>query len=177
MRSLRFVRVTLLALLIAAPARAAELVSCFTPGDDCTSMIVREIKAARTELLVQAYSFTSVPIIAAIGRAKERGLDVRVILDRVNERRQYTGAIYLVNHGIDPLIDYQPAIAHNKVIIIDGREVITGSFNFTKAAQDRNAENVLIIRDDPVLAEAYRKNWLLRAGVSRPLKDFRAVGD
>jgi phospholipase D len=58
-------------------------------------------------------------------------------------------------------IDYKPAIAHNKVIIIDNGSVITGSFNFTKAAQFKNAENVLIIHDKQ-LADIYKQNWLYR---------------
>jgi phosphatidylserine/phosphatidylglycerophosphate/cardiolipin synthase-like enzyme len=60
---------------------------------------------------------------------------VNVILDRVNEQDR-------LNHGIDPLIDDRVVIAHNKIMVIDDRNVITGSFNFTRAAQ-RNAENVL----------------------------------
>jgi phosphatidylserine/phosphatidylglycerophosphate/cardiolipin synthase-like enzyme len=55
-------------------------------------------------------------------------------------------------------IDAQQAIANNKVMIIDGETVITGSFNFTKAAEESNAENLLVIRDRK-LAERYIKNW------------------
>ena len=55
-------------------------------------------------------------------------------------------------------IDAQHAIAHNKVMIIDGETVITGSFNFTKAAEENNAENLLVIRDKK-LADQYTKNW------------------
>ena len=53
-------------------------------------MLVREIDSAKSELLVQAYNFTSQPIIAAIGRAPERGVKVKVILNRVNEQHRYT---------------------------------------------------------------------------------------
>ena len=71
------------------------------------------------------------------------------------------------------MIDFQPAIAHNKVMVIDRRNVITGSFNFTTAAQKRNAENVLIILDDPAIAEAYAANWQRRGDAARPYSDFR----
>ena len=64
-------------------------------------------------------------------------------------------------------IDSAHAIAHNKVMIIDGETVITGSFNFTKAAEDKNAENLLVIRDKP-LAEKYTKNWLDHERHSEP---------
>jgi phosphatidylserine/phosphatidylglycerophosphate/cardiolipin synthase-like enzyme len=94
---------------------------------------------------------------------------VQVILDRTNEQARYTGATYLHNHGIEALIDDKVSIAHNKVMVIDGHDVVTGSFNFTRAAQSKNAENVLIVRDAPELASAYAANWQRRAAVSRPL--------
>ncbi len=160
---------SLLTIGAAGSSGAVELKPCFTPDQDCTDFIVRQIDGAKSELLVQAYGFTSAPIIQAIGRAKERGLDVNVILDKTNEQKRYTGATYLVNHGINPLIDDKVAIAHNKVIVIDSRAVITGSFNFTQAAQTKNAENVLLIEDDLTLVKAYAVNWKQRAAVSRPL--------
>jgi phosphatidylserine/phosphatidylglycerophosphate/cardiolipin synthase-like enzyme len=55
------------------------------------------------------------------------------------------------------------------------QDVITGSFDFTRAAQEQNAENVLLINDDPVLAAAYTTNWEQRADASRPLRDFRRL--
>jgi len=50
------------------------------------------------------------------------------------------------------------AIAHNKVMIIDKAVLITGSFNFTKAAEEKNAENLLVIRSKE-LASTYIENW------------------
>jgi phosphatidylserine/phosphatidylglycerophosphate/cardiolipin synthase-like enzyme len=149
-------------------------VACvFHAGAKLHALIVEQINGAQSELLVQAYGFTSPEIIQAIGRAKERGVDVNVILDRVNEQDRYTGATYLLNHGIDPLIDDRVVIAHNKIMVIDDRNVITGSFNFTKAAQ-RNAENILFVIDDMALAAAYKENWMRRAAASWSLGDFRA---
>ena len=63
-----------------------------------------------------------------------------------------------MNAGIPTYIDAKHAIAHNKIIIIDRRIVITGSFNFTRAAEENNAENLLIITS-PELAEKYLQNW------------------
>jgi phosphatidylserine/phosphatidylglycerophosphate/cardiolipin synthase-like enzyme len=59
------------------------------------------------------------------------------------------------------------AIAHNKIIVIDGETVLTGSFNFTKAAQEKNAENLLMIRD-PTLAAQYTTNWEVHRQHSQP---------
>jgi phosphatidylserine/phosphatidylglycerophosphate/cardiolipin synthase-like enzyme len=69
--------------------------------------------------------------------------------------------------GIPVKIDAQHAIAHNKVMVIDGETVITGSFNFTKAAEESNAENLLIIHDKK-LASLYIKNWQEHAQHSEP---------
>ena len=151
---------------------AGELITCFTPGEKCTDLIVKQLDEAKKSIYVQAYGFTSQPIIEAVGNAKSRGLKVRVILDKVNEtEKQGNGAKYLRSKNIDVLIDSKVAIAHNKVMVIDEKNIITGSFNFTKSAQDRNAENVLIILDDQTVAKKYITNWEKRATVSRKLKE------
>ena len=78
--------------------------------------------------------------------------------DKSQQTEQYSAATFLVNAGIQTLIDNQHAIAHNKVIVIDRATVITGSFNFTKAAEQKNAENLLILHDK-TLAKQYAENW------------------
>ena len=64
----------------------------------------------------------------------------------------------MAHAGVLTFIDAAHAIAHNKVIIVDEETVLTGSFNFTKAAEERNAENLLVIHDKG-LAAKYRENW------------------
>lgn len=150
------IKLFLFIFLFPLTARGAEV--CFTPGEDCTERIVQEVAKARHEVLVQAYYFTSAPIAEALLRAHQRGVRVRVILDRSQRTQKYSSADFLLNAGIETLIDAEHAIAHNKIMVIDGVTVLTGSFNFTKAAQERNAENLLIIRD-PELAKRYLTNW------------------
>ena len=140
---------------------------CFTPGGDCTTRIISKINASSKSVYVQAYSFTSAPIAKALVNAKHRGVDVKVILDKSQiKNNKYSSAQYFINQHIPLWIDYKPAIAHNKVMILDSNTVITGSFNFTKAAQVRNAENLLIIRDHS-LAKLYLNNWQSRKAKSR----------
>ena len=90
--------------------------------------------------------------------AHRRGVDVRVILDSSQRTEKYSEADFLRNYGLPPLIDAKHAIAHNKIMIIDEHLVITGSFNFTKGAEEKNAENLLVI-NDPELAKKYIGNW------------------
>jgi len=119
----------------------------FSPHGGCTEAIIRELDKAKSTILVQAYSFTSAPIAKALLSAHKRGVKVEVILDKSQVNQRYSSATFLYNQGIPVKIDAQHAIAHNKVMIIDGETVITGSFNFTKAAKENNAENLLVIRE------------------------------
>jgi len=137
----------------------------FSPKGGCTDAIVNEIDAAQTSLLIQAYSFTSAPIAKAINNAHKRGVRVEAILDHSKVTEKYTMADYLHNAGVQVLVDGEHAIAHNKIIIIDGRVIITGSFNFTKNAEQSNAENLLVIRDS-TLADQYTTNWKQHAAHS-----------
>lgn len=147
---------------------------CFTlaPGGNCTDLIVNTIESAKKTVNVQAYIFTSVPILKALADDVSRGIAVNVLLDKDNVSSQYSVTNFLQSHDIPFLIDYKPAIAHNKVMIIDGNTVITGSFNFTKAAQNNNAENVLIISGNPNLAQAYQQNFDYRASQSVSLDQY-----
>ena len=136
----------------------APLEVYFSPNSGGTVAIVREIDRARSEILVQAYSFTSAPIAEALRKAHRRGVRVEVILDKSQKTRKYSSATFLENAGIPTFIDHRHAIAHNKIILVDRTVVITGSFNFTKAAEEKNAENLLIIRSKE-LARPYLENW------------------
>lgn len=118
----------------------------FSPDGGCTTACVREIQRARQSVRVQAYSFTSAPIAKALLEAHKRGVSVEVILDKSQRSERYSSADFLAHAGICTMIDAQHAIAHNKVIVIDDAVVLTGSFNFTKAAEEKNAENLLVIR-------------------------------
>jgi phosphatidylserine/phosphatidylglycerophosphate/cardiolipin synthase-like enzyme len=144
---------------------------CFTPGGQCTHLIGKTILSAKKSVEVQAYSFTSKPIIHALIKAQQKGIDVFVLLDKSNIGMPYAVINALKENHIPFLIDFKPEIAHNKVMIIDNKTVITGSFNFTKAAQHYYAENVLVIHDKG-LAEAYHLNFLLRKKVSESIEDF-----
>lgn len=168
-----------LLLLIAAPAYSAEIEAlCFTPGGQCTDVVVGAIAKAERQVLVQAYSFTSPEIVKALVDAKKRGVDVRAVLDKSNfckagkddcENKGTVAADTLQVVKIPVLVDRAHAIAHNKVMIIDGERVITGSFNFTRSAQERNAENLLVLHDKE-LARRYAANWQEHAGHAAPYR-------
>ena len=131
----------------------------FSPKGDCTDVVVRELKQARHEVLVLAYSFTSRPIAEALIDAKLRGVRVEIVLDKSNEHDEHTDLHYFLEQGLPPLIDAEHAIAHNKVMLIDQRTLLTGSFNFTNQAEHENAENLLVLKGHPDLIRRYRDNF------------------
>ena len=150
-------------------AKKATAQVCFTPGGNCTQSIVNEMTAAQVSLKIQAYSLTNPEILLAIFQAKSRGVAVRVIVDKsqtIKIKNIRSTADYLVAAGIPTWIDDKPSIAHNKVMLIDDDIVITGSFNFSKAAQERNAENLLVIVDRN-LYRVYDRNFEKRLKESK----------
>jgi phosphatidylserine/phosphatidylglycerophosphate/cardiolipin synthase-like enzyme len=126
----------------------------FSPKGGCTQAIVEEIRNAKQFILIQAYSFTSAPIAGALVAAFRSGVRVEAVLDKSNKTANYSEATFLKNANVPTWIDGKHAIAHNKIIIIDGNTVITGSFNFTKAGEESNAENLLIIQSAELAARS-----------------------
>jgi phosphatidylserine/phosphatidylglycerophosphate/cardiolipin synthase-like enzyme len=141
-----------------APQTAAPIEVYFSPNGGCTDAVLKQLKAAQSSVLVQAYWFTSAPIAKALVETHARGVKVEVILDLSRAQIDNTQANVLVDGGVPTFIDAHHVTAHNKVIIVDGRVVVTGSFNFTEQAEKENAENLLVIRDRAV-AEKFTANW------------------
>lgn len=157
-----------LAILPSAPSiQAQQWAVYFSPHCGCTEAIVTAVGQAQTSFHVQAYSFSAYPITMAIIAAQVRGVKVEVILDRsqLTEKRSTLSALLAARVPIR--IDAAHQIAHNKVIIIDGETVITGSFNFSRSAVEHNAENLLVVRDK-ALADRYEANFQTHLGHSRP---------
>jgi len=142
----------------------------FSPNGGGANLIIKAIGETKKTIKVQAYSFTNADIAKALLEASKRGVNVRVVLDKSQETEKYTSATFLANSGVPIRIDDDFAIAHSKIMILDEENVITGSFNFTKAAEERNAENVLVIRGNKELAKLYSQNWQWRWDASEAYK-------
>ena len=111
----------------------------FSPKGGCGQAVVDAITHAKRQVLMQAYSFTFDPIVKALMDAHDRGVEVELIFDKSNEVDLRTDMPRCIEKGLKVLVDAEHAIAHNKVMIIDQKTVITGSFNFTRQAEDANA--------------------------------------
>ena len=133
---------------------------CFTPPhQQCGHFIANHINQAKESIYVQAYGFTHTKIIDSPIEATKRGVKVEIILDSSNFSTKKLVLIKeLEKLGIKIHKAKVSGIAHNKIMIIDKKKVITGSFNFTESADKRNAENVMVIIDKR-LANKYLENY------------------
>ena len=136
----------------------------FTPWDDAEGALVRTINGAKQTIHVQAFLLTSRQIGRALAGAPRRHVKVRILADRdqaVNGKSEVLQDLHEL--GVPIWLEGRYANAHNKVMLIDAESqhpvVVTGSYNFTFSAQARNAENLLLLRGNMELAQAYLKNW------------------
>jgi phosphatidylserine/phosphatidylglycerophosphate/cardiolipin synthase-like enzyme len=130
----------------------------FCPEDACSEQVINHIDKARKHVYVAMYSFTLDSIADALIRARNRGVDVRVV---VEESQLGRGSEYerLKKAGVDVMLDGNPALMHNKFAVIDGVVIITGSMNWSWSADNRNDENLVIIYSEQ-LARRYVEEFL-----------------
>jgi phosphatidylserine/phosphatidylglycerophosphate/cardiolipin synthase-like enzyme len=142
----------------AEPQPAEILAIYFTPPAGAASGLIKQIDGAKKSIKVMAYGFTATNLAEALVRAKRRGVDVGLVQDEKSAQNNRETLPILLAAGIEVRSDGKHAIQHNKVMLIDDDIVITGSYNFTKSAEKRNAENIMIVRST-YAAKRYADNW------------------
>lgn len=158
-----------------ALAATGSIDALFTPWDDAEGAIVRALAEAQQTIHVQAYLLTSRSISQALMAAKARGVIVAILADqKMLDSGQSSQIPALAAANIPIRLETRYAIAHNKIILIDAATphgiLITGSYNFTWSAQARNAENLLILRDNPALLQRYLNNWQRHHAEAQPFE-------
>jgi phosphatidylserine/phosphatidylglycerophosphate/cardiolipin synthase-like enzyme len=142
----------------------AQIETGFSPDGDAERLVLKIINSSRQSLRLAAYSFTSPKIVQALVQAKRRGVDVRVVADDSNPKSKSGSAALNLLAGADiyARLNAEYAIHHDKYIIADDRHVQTGSFNYSQAAAKSNSENVIVIWNNPELAQSYLRHWISR---------------
>lgn len=153
----------------AIPMDHAVIEAYFSPRGGCTDAIIREIACANKDVRLQGYSFTSKAIAQALIESHRRGVSVEIVLDDSNKNPDISAADDVADAGIPVWLDGSHAIHHNKIVIVDGKTVITGSFNFSKNAELSNAENLVVVHDG-ALARRYLDEYQKHRAHSRRLK-------
>ena len=116
-------------------------------------MIVSALRSAENEIVLMAFSLTSDAIGDALIEQAERGIEVRGVLERTQANNPGSEYNRLVEAGLDVYLDANPDNMHHKAMVIDGETVLTGSYNFSRAASEVNDENTLLIQDRQVAAD------------------------
>ncbi len=147
----------------------AQVSLYFSPHGGSEATIVNTINSAELHIDVAAYSFSSKPIAKALYAATQRGVAVRVLLDRKQPTAHYSMANDLQINGLEIRIDRREPLMHMKTMILDGKILILGSYNFSAAAENRNAEIIAVIISKKTAAEA-TANWLKHWTHSMPHK-------
>ncbi len=151
----------------AATVPGATVAVCFAPEENCAAVAVGAIDRARRQILVSAYNLTTGSgIVEALVRARERGVDVRLIADKRTPCERKPGIDALIRAGTPVWIDYEVPIAHAKTIVIDGVVTLMGSYNWTRNAA-RNSEDLNVV-SSRALAAAYAEEWRSRLAASVP---------
>jgi competence ComEA-like helix-hairpin-helix protein len=132
----------------------AKIEVYFSLYDDPESIIIEKIDHAKDFINIAMYTFTDREIAQSILKAKDRGVDVKIYLDRSQVNAKYSKSRYFINNGIKNIrISSNNYIMHNKFAVIDNEIVITGSYNWTASAGERNNENLLVIDDENIIKE------------------------
>jgi phosphatidylserine/phosphatidylglycerophosphate/cardiolipin synthase-like enzyme len=149
------------------PVRSAHVY--FSPEQSGEAVIRTVIDGAKERVIIAAFHFTSKPIAESLIAAHRRGVDVTAVLDKSNLSDKKSKGEMLLKAGVPVYIDSEHRTAHNKVIVADGRWVVTGSYNFNGHAEHHNAENLLVL-DSPELAAKYEANLRKHTGHAAPLE-------
>ena len=133
----------------------------FSPEAGAEALVVKVIGSARQSIRLVGYSFTSPAVVRSLMDAKQRGVDVKIILDDKGNRGQASVAAMnlIVGAGIPLRVVSAYTIHHDKYVVVDDKHTETGSFNFSQATAKSNSENVLVVWDNPIIARRYLAHW------------------
>lgn len=139
----------------------------FSPNGGCQHAVISEIRKASRTIDIAMYYLSSKAIAQALIQARENNVRVRIVLDQGQEIEAASKAGYLIKHGFDIRYHLGFGLMHNKFAIIDGKSLITGSFNWTLTAEEKNEENLLILTDEGII-EKYKERFEYLWNTSRP---------
>lgn len=130
----------------------ADVETYFSPDDGVQARLVELIDGAEESVYVMAFVFTADPLRDALIRADRRGVTVAGIFERGQANNAGSDFEDLVAAGLTFVLDANSRNMHHKVMIIDRQIVVTGSYNFSRSAEERNDENLLVIHSREITA-------------------------
>jgi phosphatidylserine/phosphatidylglycerophosphate/cardiolipin synthase-like enzyme len=166
-------KLALLLLITAGSASAAPSVEVgFSPEGSAQKLVLNTINAAHSSIQMIAYAFQAKDIAAALDAAKQRGVRVQVVIDKRRNRGKTSQDVMrdISSHGVELRIDGHYHIQHDKMMVVDGSTLETGSFNYARSAEYDNSENVLVIKNMPKIVSQYQEHFASRWAISEPFE-------
>jgi len=134
--------------VLPSPCFSAEILGVhFPPYKDSYKPIIQLYNSAQKYIHLSIYLLTKDEISQALINAHNRGVEVKVLIDKAQAGNQYADDEWLESSGIELRRDKKSGMMHNKFCVIDDIIVYTGSYNHTKNATINNDENYIVIRD------------------------------
>lgn len=142
----------------------------FSPEGSAQKLVLETIASAKHDIQILAYAFQAPDIMQALVDAKSRGINVRVVVDKKRNKGKTSKKAmdFVTSNGVELRTNDHFHIHHDKVIIVDGTTVETGSFNYAPSAETANSENVVVIREMPEVARQYLAHWQSRWDLGKP---------
>lgn len=136
----------------------------FSPEGSARELVLQVINQAHTSIQMIGYSFQAADIAQALVNAHARGVNVRIVIDKKRNRANASKKAmqFITSNGIELRLDGHYHIQHDKTMIVDGKIVETGSFNFAPSAETENSENVVVLRDMPDVTRQFINHWQSR---------------
>ena len=132
-----------------------QIFTYFSPKGDTIPPLLKEIRSAEKSIHFMVFSFTHDALGGAMRDRFASGVEVRGVFEERQTNNSYSEFKTMQDAGLPVVVDRNSGDMHHKVIVVDGETVITGSYNFSKNAEERNSENLLIIKRNREIAEAY----------------------
>jgi phosphatidylserine/phosphatidylglycerophosphate/cardiolipin synthase-like enzyme len=161
---MRILGFAVLMALWAAISSADEV--CFSPDEECDVRLAQLIASARSSVDVAVYDINLDQVVHQL-LVQSRKIKIRVLVDRRQAKTQKSLVPLLIKGGAQVRYGYQRGIMHNKFVIVDGKTLETGSFNFTRGAAIMNQENQVYLTS-PAIVERYKKRFERSWAEGRP---------
>jgi cardiolipin hydrolase len=138
---------------------SAEVEVLFSPEGSIKGRLLKEVESTTSTLELAIHDITSFDIVQALLKAKQRGVKVRIIADSKQAKMRSSQITYLIHQGIPVKVlgGKEKGLMNHRFAILDGQKVITGSYDWSRALERWNYENVLILTDSEVVASYQRE--------------------
>ncbi len=130
----------------------------FSPGTDCRNAIIDQIEQANKYLKICVFTISDNHISNTLLRAHNNGLNIQILTDNDKSFDRGSDIYKFDKAGMQVKMDTTSNHMHHKFMVVDGRLVLTGSYNWTRSAADYNHENILITAESQVI-KSYEKEF------------------